>query len=479
MSNSTIYKIRKQISKFKLLLKNKTFIRLTVLCLFLGLTLGSVFRVMHIKKQHEVYTRAFQVILGDKEIGYVRDKEVTLETLEAMQKKYSNQYGVNVIINEDLKFVDAHAEDTELSTKDQLESSIKANLTLNVNGYGLKINNELVTVVDTEKTGNKLIEAVKNEYVKNIDKETSKVKEVEILEDVVIEPIQSSISMISDYDKALAILLRGTDEEKIHVVEKGESFWSVANKYKISLNDLIKANPNKNPEKIQIKDKLSLIVPKPYLTVVTYEEKTYTVGIEFDTEYQNSASIYRDQTRVYRNGTYGKKEVVAKVIKHNGVEADREILSEETIKEPTSKIVLKGTKPVPPSLGYGVFGIPTGGRLTSAYGYRWGGGSFHRGIDLASKPGTAIKASDGGVVSFAGYSGSYGLLIKINHGAGFETRYAHCSKTYVKVGDKVTKGEVIGAVGNTGRSTGPHVHFEIRKYGSTYNPYSYINKKYR
>jgi len=93
--------------------------------------------------------------------------------------------------------------------------------------------------------------------------------------------------------------------------------------------------------------------------------------------------------------------------------------------------------------------------------------------------GTPIKASDGGVVTFAGYKGSYGYMVEIDHGSGFKTRYAHCSKLYVKKGQRVHKDYTIAAVGNTGRSTGPHVHFEVLKYGKNKNPYGYIGKKYR
>ena len=87
---------------------------------------------------------------------------------------------------------------------------------------------------------------------------------------------------------------------------------------------------------------------------------------------------------------------------------------------------------------------------------------MHYGIDLAIATGTKIRASDGGTVIFSGYSGSYGYVVKIDHGGGFVTVYAHCSKLHVKVGEKVYQGQHIANVGSTGRSTGPHCHFEVR-----------------
>ena len=100
--------------------------------------------------------------------------------------------------------------------------------------------------------------------------------------------------------------------------------------------------------------------------------------------------------------------------------------------------------------------------------------SKHTGLDIGAPTGTKIKAAAGGTVTFSGYKGSYGYLIVINHGNGVETYYGHCSKLYAKVGQQVNQGEVIAAVGNTGNSTGPHLHLEIRVNGVAYNPQNYL-----
>ena len=96
------------------------------------------------------------------------------------------------------------------------------------------------------------------------------------------------------------------------------------------------------------------------------------------------------------------------------------------IKEPKAQILVKGTKEPPPKKGTGTFSSPARGTITSRYGYRWG--RQHNGIDIAAPIGTPVKAADGGEVIFAGTSGSYGKLIKIDHGAGFVTYYGHLSK---------------------------------------------------
>lgn len=111
-------------------------------------------------------------------------------------------------------------------------------------------------------------------------------------------------------------------------------------------------------------------------------------------------------------------------------------------------------------------------RFTSGFGKRWG--RAHQGIDMAGPVGTPIFATGDGVVTYAGWQRGYGNLIKIQHELGTETRYGHLSKIRVKVGQKVSRNSLIGDMGNTGRSTGPHLHYEVRVDGKAVNPMSFI-----
>jgi murein DD-endopeptidase MepM/ murein hydrolase activator NlpD len=119
-----------------------------------------------------------------------------------------------------------------------------------------------------------------------------------------------------------------------------------------------------------------------------------------------------------------------------------------------------------------------GAQLTSGYGMRThpvlGSRRQHQGIDLAAPTGTPVYATADGVVGRADWYSSYGLYISVNHGAAMETRYAHLSRLAVTAGDFVKKGDVIGYVGSTGRSTGPHLHYEVRVEGVAVNPIPYM-----
>ncbi|RPI74516.1 MAG: LysM peptidoglycan-binding domain-containing protein [Desulfobacteraceae bacterium] len=128
------------------------------------------------------------------------------------------------------------------------------------------------------------------------------------------------------------------------------------------------------------------------------------------------------------------------------------------------------------------FIAPVDGRLTSAYGSRpWRSGKktylrFHYGIDLGAPVGTAIVAAKEGIVRFAGrYSKSYGNAVVLDHGNGVSSIYAHCSKVTVKSGDKVERGQTIALIGMTGRTTGPHVHFEVRLNQTAIDPTKYLH----
>ena len=110
--------------------------------------------------------------------------------------------------------------------------------------------------------------------------------------------------------------------------------------------------------------------------------------------------------------------------------------------------------------------------ITSYYGWRWG--SFHTGIDIAGPIGTNIYAYQSGTVTYAGWAGAYGYMVKVDHGDGHSTWYAHCSKMLVKTGETVSQGQKIALMGSTGFSTGSHLHFEMRINGVHVNPYTYI-----
>jgi len=122
--------------------------------------------------------------------------------------------------------------------------------------------------------------------------------------------------------------------------------------------------------------------------------------------------------------------------------------------------------------------IETTARVTSNFGARKdplsGMRNFHTGVDLDGEPGTPVHAAGAGEVVFSGVSGSFGRLLIVDHGKGLTTYYGHCSRLLRERGDKVNRGQVIALIGATGRTTGPHLHFEVRKHGRPFDPFSLL-----
>lgn len=126
---------------------------------------------------------------------------------------------------------------------------------------------------------------------------------------------------------------------------------------------------------------------------------------------------------------------------------------------------------------------PTSGHISSAYGYRFspmGGGTghdagvFHEGIDIANRPDTPIVAAADGVVRYSGWSSGFGMMVLLDHGFGYSTLYGHAAKTTVKVGERVSRGQLIAYMGTTGRSTGNHLHYEVWRHGKPVNPLAFL-----
>ena len=148
-----------------------------------------------------------------------------------------------------------------------------------------------------------------------------------------------------------------------------------------------------------------------------------------------------------------------------------EIAKENIIK----KLNIDTTEEISNINGIKIATLPITGTISSRYGVSSSiRSSKHTGLDIAAQKGTPIKVIADGKVTFAAQSGSYGYLVKVDHGNGVETWYAHTSKMYVTVGEEVKAGDVIAAVGSTGNSTGPHLHLEVRINGEHVNPQKYL-----
>lgn len=342
---------------------------------------------------------------------------------------------------------------------------------LSMEGYALSVDGREVGFFAKEADAIKTLDSFKKQYAVGPN-----VEEVYFKEEVSTLSARKSAAEFKGYqsiEEALNLITKGTDVEKVHTVADGESFWAISTEYNISVDELIKANPNVVPERIKAGDKISLLVAKPLMTLCTVETVTYSEAIPFTTEYKDDASVYKGQAKVATKGSNGEKQITAKLVKENGVAVKRLVLTEKVVSKPKTQVVAKGTKKMPSTAATGKFAKPfSRGTYSSGFGRRWG--RMHEGIDYSMPIGSPVYAADGGVVESSGTDGAYGKVIVINHGNGLKTVYAHNSKLLVSSGDRVYKGQKIAASGNSGRSTGPHLHFEVRKNGTPVNPAKYL-----
>lgn len=244
-----------------------------------------------------------------------------------------------------------------------------------------------------------------------------------------------------------------TGESKIYTVQSGDTVASVAEKFNLETTTILWANGLSKNDPIKIGDHLTILPTDGILHTVRSGDTLLAIA----RNYQAEALKIKEFNGMEDSH---KLSVGQKLIIPEGKVAP-------SIPTQPTRVLADNSGPAPASKtpsGSG-FVWPTTTKHISQY-FRWG----HTGIDIDNRSMPAIYAADGGTVEFAGWLGAYGNLVIVNHGGGLQTYYAHNSKFYVSKGDKVAKGQAIAQMGSTGRSTGPHVHFEVRQNGRPINP---------
>ena len=288
-----------------------------------------------------------------------------------------------------------------------------------------------------------------------------------------VEVVESYIPSkeVKSLEAAIDEVTKDKEQKTIYEVVSGDTLSGISGKTGISVDDLVALNDilESSRSMIHVGDELTITVPKPELSVsfdsLFYYEGTY----EADVIYVYNDDWYTTKEVTLQDPTSGYHKAVEKTTYLNGEIKNSEIIKEEIIVEAVPKIVEKGTK-IPPTYIWPC----SSWRITSGYGsYRTvtvrGMTSYHPAIDIAMPIGSSVWASCGGTVIHSGWMGSYGYCVFIRHPDGRETRYAHLSRVLVSKGQSVAQGQKIGLSGNTGASTGPHLHFEMRQGGSPIN----------
>lgn len=414
----------------------------------------------------------YEYAYNGRTLGIVREQRDVLEILEMVSEELSLEYGSSIVIDPetDITFNPVISYGKDIDDADTVLKRFTYMGDIQAQAYGIVVDGERVATVESEKIAKDVLEAIKEIYTKGKE---DKYEYVGFAEDVKIEAYNTTLANVSSKSAALKKIKSGGQQEVTYTVKAGDTLYGICDKLDVSLKELKKMNPKiTDTMTLHIGDKFVTQQEIPLITVETVGVSVFAEAIDYKTVTKKSNNYYEGETVVIQAGKKGKARVKARLTKQNGKTVAREDLSVETIKEPVNKVVVKGTKPVPPKKGTGTFRKPVNAGVYAGYGMRWG--RMHYGLDYAAPTGTPIYAADGGTVVSAGWSGAYGYTIVIDHGANKKTLYAHCSRLFVSAGTKVYKGQHIAAVGSTGRSTGPHCHFEIFINGANVNPSYYV-----
>ena len=292
---------------------------------------------------------------------------------------------------------------------------------------------------------------------------------MEFIERVEVYEKYISGDALSDVEKQVEEVTKEKETNKIYEIQPGDCLSVIAQEHDTSVAAIIALNGLSGEDAvISAGEELILSVPQPDISLRISEGVVYEEDYTAEPEIVPNDSWYTTDEVVLAEGTTGHREVNMVVTTENGIETERSMIHQTILTESTPAVIERGTK-IPPTYIKPLIG----GRVSSGFGRRWG--RMHKGIDWACPTGTKVFASSNGVVVSAGYVSGYGNCVLISHPDGRMTRYAHNSKLLVKAGQSVSQGEVIALSGSTGRSTGPHVHFEILINGSQVNPVNYLN----
>jgi murein DD-endopeptidase MepM/ murein hydrolase activator NlpD/ribosome-associated translation inhibitor RaiA len=410
-------------------------------------------RMSQAELESSIYSNLFECVVNmDKQLAYtvkVGDFTVTLasrdEVVELLEKITS-------------KYDDNNEFQVSLSSEDSAYGT-----------YSIDVVKSEIKSTDTD-----IVAAALNGTLKTSGEDGALsidgLTEIGFSEDIVVcETAKANANVVSVQD-AYDAITKEKEEKTKYVVVPGDCLSTIAQNNGLSLKQLLELNDGLTENSlIAPGDEIVITVPKAEVSVITTKRMTYEEDYNADITYVDDNNSYRGTNTVISEGTTGHRKVTADITYENGKQKSINYIKQTIMTESQPKVVSVGTL-TPPTYVRPLYG----GSVSSYYGYR--DGEFHKGIDWSVSIGSTVRAAASGTVTRAGFYGDYGYCVEISHGNGTMTRYAHLNSIAVSNGQSVSQGQTIAYSGNTGRSTGPHLHFEIWIGGSTVNPLNYVDK---
>lgn len=415
-----------------------------------------------------IKTPAYSVYINGQPRFAAKDAGQVRELAQKIQQREEKRCKQPLELSGKVDFKRVFISRNQLVPGAEMEARLQKELQFKTQAVAILVNGKVVACVKDKAVANQLLGKLKKENARVGEDE--KLIRVAFEEKVTVEEKKVAVKDVLNVDQALELITTGSKNPEKYIVKEGDSLWLIARRNDMYVDDIMQANRLKT-DKLDLDQELILVKSKPFINVVAQVEGEKTELIPFETkvvEDKNSPS----SIRIKQLGQNGERHVVYVASVRNGVVEDRQIKEETILKQAVDKIIVKGSRVTRVASrsggGGGNLDWPAYGPITQ---YFSGG---HRAIDIGARSGSTIVAADDGIVTFCGSQGGYGRMIIIKHSNGISTRYAHCSSINVSSGQSVMRGQAIGTVGSTGRSTGPHLHFEVMAGGAQLNPLNYL-----
>ena len=423
---------------------------------------------------------ALEVEYNDKMIGYIAKESDFDESEKIMQSRIvyeEYQPPLDTVPKYTLKVID----EEELSTVNEIaDELIAASGNEITEASGLYVDGVFYGAVEDAAPIRALLDSMLDQYRTGSENER-----VDFVQDVELSKGLYLLSSLVEPEEMEAVLTSEVEGEVTYTVVEGDAPTLISQKMDIPYSQLKALNPGIE-ESLLVGQEVLISNQVNFLTVKRTVTEVYEEDIPFGTEEVVDANYAKGYQAVRSSGVLGKRLVTADVVYVNGLEEDRTEVDSVVLKEPVDQVVTVGTAEPIQVLSSSSGGSATGssssfiwpvdgGHVTCGINGYWG----HTGMDIGANRGTVIRAAASGtVVKAVRQYYAYGIHVKISHGNGIYTLYAHMSQLAVSYGDYVQQGQIIGYVGMTGNASGNHCHFEIIINGRFMDPAKYIGTYY-
>lgn len=469
------------LSGFLLFIKHISRLRKATVIWLSGSATG--FAVITVVALMIVNAHAVGVSISGQRVGYVSDEETFATLVNNVKAELSaaNENTVIIIDESKIDLADSSTsgkkETIEFIDTEDLKATLLASNAIMASAYAISVNGTQYANIATQKDAEGLLTAIVEKFTGG-----NPAVSYQWGDDVQIVNVSSELQSLTSTSSAMNYLLTGDQQVEYYTVQKGDTLWDIAQTTGVSLDEIAAANPEINIDSIHVGDQIAMSKLVAFIHLQTTETAITVEDVPFETIEEKTDSLFIGQTQIKIAGVNGTREVTREITKVNGDVTNAVEVNSVPLTDSQPQTVLIGTKAKPRAVSY----APSGGSYVGGNGVLsnpmsrmeassgWGGGRNHKGIDFRNPLGTPIYAAAEGTVTYAAWYAGYGNLVRISHGNGMETWYAHCSVLNVQAGQSVSRGQQIAQVGATGNASGYHLHFEVRINGTPVNPMGYL-----